>query len=252
MCTKPKLKILLTIIIIAILTYLPFYVTKDLKNNMDQKAIEKIVENYIKNNAKVIDDAMRAYFKLPPTAEKAPAVDRTKKIQENKAEINKLEGAVILANPNGKINMVEFIDFKCPFCKKNLKTMEKITKDNPNVRWILKPMTPMGGVDQAKAVYAANLQGSDKALLLHEALFNGDKNINKDGILKIAEENGLDIIRFERDFDSEAVSKQIENSEKLFYQKLGGGGVPSTIIGDTFIEGAYPEVEFLNAIEKIK
>ena len=257
MSVKINLNVLLGAIVILILAYLPFHLTKDLRNGggADKAAVEKIVEGWVMENPKVIDEAMRKYFGMPSLEEEKAMMktpeDRAAAIRENKDALNDLNGAVIMANANGTINMIEFMDYNCPFCRKNVETMRKISEDNKNVRWILKPIPPMGGLDAAKATYAANLQGKEKAKILHDAILKADGSVTKEKILEIAKENGLDVKRLEKDMDSAAVNDELSKSQKLF-EKLGGGGVPSIVIGETFVEGAYPEDTFLAAIEKAK
>lgn len=251
MQVKIDLKVLLAIVIVAVLAYLPFHLTKGLKTGgADKAALETMIKDYIINNPKVIDESMRKFYESqqPPAPS---AEERTKAIKDNQAELNKLDGAIVLANPNGTINMIEFIDFNCGFCKRNEETMEKIANENKNVRWIVKAIPPLGGLDAAKAFYAASAQNKEKLKAFHDAMFKMTEARNKENVLKMAKEVGFDLKRLETDMDSEPIKKQLLDAQKLF-SALGGGGVPSIVIGTSFIEGAYPEQTFLDAIAKLQ
>ncbi|MGD9638494.1 MAG: DsbA family protein [Alphaproteobacteria bacterium] len=251
MSEKNNKNVVLAVIVVAILAYLPFYTTR-------KAALDKAIENYVVENPKVIDASMRKFFGMPSLEEEKNLAEQAKSpeehakvINENKDALNSLDGAVILANPNGTVNMVEFMDFRCPFCKKNVDTMEKLAKEDSSLRWILKPLNPLGGTEAAEIMYAASLQDSSKLRALHDAIFQDGGHANRETLLKLAEGVGYDVKRLDKDMKSDAVRDMFNAAQKLF-QALGGNGVPGIIIGETFIEGAYPEDTFLEAIAKAK
>src|SRR5262249_37157842 len=41
-------------------------------------------------------------------------------------------------NPNGDLTIVDFFDYNCPYCKAAAKSLEKVVKDDGNIRLVYK------------------------------------------------------------------------------------------------------------------
>ena len=54
----------------------------------------------------------------------------------------------VLGNPHGKVTVVEFFDYRCPFCKAAEPGVEKLLADNPDVRLVLKQFPILDLEDQ--------------------------------------------------------------------------------------------------------
>ena len=75
-----------------------------------------------------------------------------------------------VANPNGKVTVVEFYDYRCGFCKTITPQIAELIRSDPNVRFVFKEYPIFGDVSDraAKAMIAA--KDSGKYLELHKAL----------------------------------------------------------------------------------
>ena len=45
---------------------------------------------------------------------------------------------VEIGNPDAKYKVVEFFDYNCPYCQRAMLDMEKILKNNPDVKFVIK------------------------------------------------------------------------------------------------------------------
>ncbi|MBO0903384.1 DsbA family protein [Jiella sonneratiae] len=62
-------------------------------------------------------------------------------------------GAPVLGNPRGDVNLVEYFDFQCPYCKKIYPDVGRLVREDGNVRYLLKDWPIFGD----ESVYASQL-----------------------------------------------------------------------------------------------
>ncbi len=78
--------------------------------------------------------------------------------------------APVLGNPKGDVTVVEFFDYQCPYCKKIHPMLEKVVREDGNVRLVLKDWPILGDPSgyAARLVLAAKYQNKYEAA--HRAL----------------------------------------------------------------------------------
>jgi protein-disulfide isomerase len=101
--------------------------------------------------------------------------------------------------------------------------------------------------DAAKGAIAAAEQG--KYLEMHQALFSKPGRANKDKVLSIAEEIGLDVSQLETDMKSDAVQAALDEVRDLA-DKLDIRGTPIFLVNDGVIPGA-PKNLYDHLLEKV-
>ncbi|MGZ3404555.1 MAG: DsbA family protein, partial [Phenylobacterium sp.] len=75
-----------------------------------------------------------------------------------------------VANPNGKITVVEFFDYRCGYCKLAAPEVVKLIQENPDVRFVFKEFPIFGEVSDTAAKVALTRQGKAKGVQLYQAL----------------------------------------------------------------------------------
>ena len=147
----------------------------------------------------------------------------------------------VLGNPRGAVTVVEFFDYRCPFCKAAEPDVQKLLAANPDVRLVLKEFPILDAEDQthisedaARAAIAANAQGRYGAV--HRALL-AQKHLDEDGITSVLKASGLDAPVTQPVEASAATTTQIADARALA-RALGIDGTPAFIIGDQMIAGA--------------
>jgi protein-disulfide isomerase len=113
---------------------------------------------------------------------------------------------------NAEITLVEFSDFQCPFCIAATPQLESVLKAYPShVKLIFKEF-PLDSHAQAPmaaaAALAAHKQG--KFWPMYDGLFAQKGNLSRRGILALAGADGLDMTRFQADFDSPEIKKAVD------------------------------------------
>ncbi len=210
-----------------------------------QQDLEKAVGDYLKNNPKVIQEALRS--QRPQRAPELPLEERIKKA------INvPLNNAPTKGPENAQITIVEFSDFQCPFCGRVNPTLAQVMKDYDGKVRVAFRQHPLpfhkDAMSAAKASLAAAEQG--KFWEMHDKLFENQKDLSEANIQKIAKEIGLNVKKFEAAWKSDKFNAQIEEDIK-FAQTNQATGTPAFFINGVFLKGAQPVTGFKEVIDKL-
>ena len=202
------------------------------------REIENIVKNYLVQHPEVLQEAMDA---LDRRQKEADAEKARVTIKDNNATIFNSTHQVVLGNPQGKVNMVEFFDYNCAFCKRAMADMLDLLKTDSDLKFVLKefPVLGPGSLEAAHVAVAARMQDSSgkKYMEFHQKLLGGRGPADKMRALAIAKDVGFDMARLEKDMNSDEVKTTIEENMKLA-DALGVSGTPSYVVGDEVVVGA--------------
>lgn len=143
---------------------------------------------------------------------------------------------------NALVTIVEFCDFQCPYCRKLTGTLEQVLKERPqNVRLVFKNF-PLSFHSEARtaalASLAANRQG--KFWQMHDRLFRDQANLNRDSMLKAAEDLGLDTSMLMSDMNSTNLAEMVDR-HILEGERAGVNGTPALFINGIEAQVRTPE-----------
>ena len=149
--------------------------------------------------------------------------------------------------PNGgKMTVVEFSNFQCPYCVKSWKRMKEMLEKNPKeIRYIFKhfPLQPQGKPFEISEMVAATQEISDEAFwAVHDFFFSdeGQAFMSKEtGVLKqkieeILKGKGYDEKVFQTALDTGKGKKRVVEDMALG-NKIGVTGTPTMIINGDFV-----------------
>jgi len=200
-----------------------------------KKAIEGIVRDYLLNNPEILLEVSRELEKRQTAMQ---AAEQKRFILENRKAIFSSPHDFVFGNPNGDITVVEFFDYNCPWCKRALDELIKLTKADPNVKIILKefPIFGENSLFTAKAAMASMKQG--KYLEFHMALMK-ERQVTKDNVFKIAEKVGLDVAKLKADMENPDFDAALKTTSEIA-QALGIEGTPGFIVDAKVNVGFVP------------
>ncbi|HEX5380413.1 MAG TPA: DsbA family protein [Phenylobacterium sp.] len=141
-----------------------------------------------------------------------------------------------VANPNGKITVVEFFDYRCGYCKLAAPEVVKLVQENPDIRFVFKEFPIFGGPSNAAAKVALSPQGKAKGMELFNA-FMADKTLDDAAIDRHLVAAGIDPAAARAAGDGAEVQKHIADTRELA-AKLAIEGTPAFIVGDRLVPGA--------------
>ena len=198
------------------------------------RQVEDIVRRVIKDNPRMILEAVEDMRKAEEAAGKAKALEALK---QKRDQIVRDPNAPVGGNPQGDVTLVEFFDYRCPYCKAAHERVSETVKKDGKVRLLYKEFPILGpeSVFAARAALAAARQG--KYLEFHDALMTAKDRITDDLTLKTAQRVGLDVERLKKDMAAPEISRMLEANADLA-EELGINGTPAFIVGDALVPGA--------------
>jgi protein-disulfide isomerase len=156
--------------------------------------------------------------------------------------IGKLRGQLehdprdFVANPGGKITVVEFFDYRCGYCKLAAPQVVDLIEKNPDVRFVFKEFPIFGEVSDTAAKVALTRQAKAKGLPLYQALM-ADHGLDDAALDRHLAEVGIDPATARKDSAHPEIARQILDTQSLAAQ-LKIDGTPAFVVGDTLVPGA--------------
>ena len=155
----------------------------------------------------------------------------------------------VKGNPNASVTIVEFTDFECPSCARQLPVLEKIVNEfGDRVRLVVRdfPLSQHANARKAaEAAEAAREQG--KYWEYVTVLFRNQSALGVEKLKQYATEVGLDRARFDASFDSGKFAEKVQR-DVMEAHKLGVNGTPALYInGKRISDNSYESLK--SAIE---
>ncbi len=141
-----------------------------------------------------------------------------------------------VANPSGRLTVVEFFDYRCGYCKLAAPEVVKLIGENPDVRFVFKEFPIFGEVSDTAAKVALTRQGKAKGVQLYQALM-GEKALDDAALDRHLAEVGIDPAAARKDAQHPLIERQILDAHVLA-EAMKIDGTPAFIVGDTMIPGA--------------
>lgn len=201
--------------------------------------LQQAIHDYILAHPEVLIESLR---RAKLTAEQRQVAVIKSRIIEFRKDLVDDPNAPVLGNPTGDVTLVEFFDYRCPFCRQVEPWVQTLLKQDPGVRLVQKEFPILG----AASVYAAHValaawkQGKHTAF--HNALMAKEGNmderdIHEDLIFQVAKSVGLDIDRMKIDMKSPDVEAEIQRNMEIA-RSLGLTGTPAFIVHTVLVPGA--------------
>ena len=210
----------------------------------EKAEISNLVRQYIKRNPEIILEALED-------------IQKREEIQKEKAQRTQLKlnekfierdiDDPILGNPDGKIVITEFFDYQCGYCKRMLKILLDISKNNNDVKIILKEYPILGPVSTLAAQVALAAKKQNKYAEIHAALMQLRGRLSEPAVFQIAKEVGLTTEQLREDMMDPKILKHLTRTRELGKQ-LMIRGTPAFIINDTISPGALTKYQLLELI----
>jgi protein-disulfide isomerase len=189
-----------------------------------QAEIRAMVRDYLVNDPDVLRDALSAL---------QARVDAERR---HKAESDSRDFSI--GPRDAAITVVEFFDYRCPFCMAALPWVQDLVRTRHDVRLVFKemPLSIHGqpALESTRASIAAMPQG--RYWQFHQALMGFRGELTSVRIDQLAEQSGIDVARMRRAMNDEAITRLINENEGLAAD-LGATGTPAFLINGHLVSG---------------
>lgn len=197
-------------------------------------SIDQQISQYLKNHP---DEVLAALGLAQANAEKQKAADAQLAVAEQQDQIFNNPADPVIGNANGDVTVVEFFDYRCPYCKRVADSLMTLVKDDPNVKVVYKefPILGPGSLVAAKIALAAHRQG--KYEQVHAAFMAHKGSFEQADLLDLAASVGADPAKLAVDMEDPAIQGLLQANDSLA-AALGITGTPGFLFGKQLIPGA--------------
>lgn len=213
----------------------------------DREAIEAIVRDVIRKNPELVIEALETHERRRKDAEATRAKEA---LAANRDALRNDANSVVAGDPKGDITVVEFFDYRCPYCKQAHTEVQGLLRRDPKVRVVLKELPILGpeSVLASRAAIASRLQG--KYLPFNAAMLEV-RTLSEAVIFRLAADVGLDVERLKTDMRRPEIEAIITANLKLAHA-LGVDGTPAFVIADKLLPGVVPAEKLADLVRETR
>ena len=241
-------RLLPALLMAVALTASPMARAQDDLSPKQQEAVKKLVHDYIMENPGIIADAIEALRQKEDLAAEAAA---KKTLTERKEEVFNDADSPVLGNPKGDVTLVEFFDYRCPYCKAMADQIADVVKADGKTKLVMKEFAVLGpeSVTAAKAALASREQ--KKYEEFHRALMRLKEPLTEKTLMKTAADVGINTDKLKKDMDDPKIDTILKNNLKLAHD-LNVDATPTFVIGDQIVTGAIPSQNLKQLIDQTR
>lgn len=145
-------------------------------------------------------------------------------------------------NPDGDVTVVEFLDYRCGYCRKAHPEVAELIEEDGNIRLIVKELPVLGeeSVTAARFAVAAKIVAGDEAYAkIHEGLMTLPSTPSEAVMSRLASTLGYDSAPILAEMNSAEVTRRL-NATRELAGKLQINGTPGFVMAGTMMRGYAP------------
>ncbi len=231
---------LMTVLSLAIAASGPALAT-DIKamDDSETAAFGVAVRAYLLENPQVLLEAIAV---LEQRDVQAQVANDASLIQVNAEALFNDGFSYITGNAEGDLTIVEFIDYRCPFCQKAFPEVKELLASDGNIRLIRKELPILGQDSIMVSSFAISTQilfGDEAYGKVHDALMVMRGNVSEAALLALADKLELDGQAILAGMSNPEIN-QIIGANHALAQRMQISGTPSFVVGNQMLRGYLP------------
>ncbi|MEM8774863.1 MAG: DsbA family protein [Pseudomonadota bacterium] len=202
----------------------------------ERAAFQQEVRRYLLENPEVILEAIDVLESRQSEAQAAADVEL---VRANSEALFNDESSWVGGNPSGDITVVEFLDYRCGFCRRAAPEVESFLDDDSGIRIIVKEFPILGEASLLSSRFAiATLQlaGDEAYKSAHDALLTFNGEITQRSLRRLSDSLDLPTEDILAHMESHSVTEVIAANHQLA-QVMNITGTPSFVIGEQMVRG---------------
>jgi protein-disulfide isomerase len=208
-------------------------------SDTERAAFRAEIRAYLLDNPEVIIEAVTL---LEDRQADAKAQDDLTLVAMNADELFDDGYSWVGGNPDGDITLVEFLDYRCGYCRRAMPEVEKLIAADGNIRLIVKELPILGEnsmISSRFAVATKQVAGADAYKAVHDALMALGGDLSDVALRRVADGLGLETDAIMAQMGSDDVTAEIATTHALA-QRLRINGTPSFVLQDEMLRGYLP------------
>lgn len=208
------------------------------------RELERIVHDYIIKHPEVLMESIQA----AEEKEKADKVARAEhSIHDQEAALLHDPESQVGGNPNGDVTIVEFFDYRCPYCKQVEPVLESLLASDRKLRIVYKEFPILGPASTYASRIALASRAQGKYDAFHRAMMGTKGSIDEKVVDRVARSVGIDIDKARSDMNGPGIEAVIKKDFALA-DAININGTPAFIIAGKLYPGAMTMEELKKAI----
>ncbi len=208
-------------------------------SDAERQVLREEIRNYLLDNPEVIMEAVAILEQRDADAQARADQDLVAFHAEDLFnDPNSWTGG----NPEGDITPVEFIDYRCGFCRRAAPDVEELVDTDGNIRIIVKEFPILGEQSTLASQFAIStlqIEGDAAYKAVHDALIAFDGDYTERSLKRLGNALGLDGDAIVEGMDSPEVTAVIAANHQLG-RAMQINGTPSFVMDDQMLRGYLP------------
>jgi len=214
----------------------------------ERALLQKEIRIYLLENPEIIMEAVEV---LRAKEQQAAIQSDFELVKKHKKAIFEDGFSFIGGNPNGDITLVEFVDYRCGYCKKAHNEVEKLLSTDGNIRFVIKEFPILGDDSLMLSKFALAVKivhGDEMYKLVHGILIKMKAPPSEKAFDQIISNLNLDAKLVESAVESNEVNGMIAYTRTLA-ERLKISGTPTFVLNDELIRGYVPFDALINIVD---
>lgn len=237
---EPRKQFKLIYILLAVLFAINLFILSGLCCKKGGAKMDKEIAKWIDNNPQAILESVNKFaIKQQEEAMKQERIKSAENIKKFDKELKDTKYAGVL-NPEGTIEIVEFYDYNCGYCKLASRSVNELLEKRKDVKVILRSIPILSDSSRyaSQVGTAIIMMDANKYPEYYKTLMEGSAR-TKESVDEAVKSIGLsnrDVEKFIKK-NKEEIEKAIENNLDLA-RNIGINGTPAFIVNGELIPGA--------------
>jgi protein-disulfide isomerase len=208
-------------------------------SDQEREVFRAEIRAYLLENPEVIIEAVEL---LEQRQAEAAATADLRLVSENRDELFNDGYSWVGGNPDGDITLVEFMDYRCGYCRRAVPEIASLLQSDGNIRLVIKEFPILGEASVLSSRFAMatkHVAGDDAYKQVHDALIEFSGEPTEVSLRRLGDGLGLDTAAIMEAMNSPRISEELQQTRALA-QKLKISGTPTFVLEGQLLRGYLP------------
>ncbi len=208
-------------------------------NDIERQGLRDEVRAYLLENPEVLMEAIAVLERRQQQDQIASDVEL---IASNADALFSDGYSFVGGNPAGDVTMVEFLDYRCTFCRRAHPEVTELIAADGNIRYIVKEFPVLGDQSVLASRFAISVlhnAGPRSYAEMLDTLMTFRGSFTPAALERLSDDMGLDTAVIMAGMNAEPITTMI-NQNRALAQRMQINGTPGFIMGDQVVRGYVP------------